>query len=154
MKRQVKTAADVMKKKVLTVRPDILVRELAQLFDENGISGAPVVNTRNELIGVVSKSDLVRFQRTEEFEPDDSAYYRQTDVGYVPKGYHMQIPDRTRVEDIMTPAIIKAKSDATVTALARTMRRRHIHRIFITEGKRLRGVVTTMDLLKLLASGN
>ena len=62
----------------------------------------------------------------------------------------MESPDWTEVAEIMTPAIIEVKKDTPASELARIMRHKHIHRIFITQGKELLGVVTAMDLLKLI----
>lgn len=142
------TAKDVMKRKVLSVSPDIFVRELAGILDDRGISGAPVVDGNGTLLGVVSKSDLVHFQREGEHDRDRFAYFKQVQV--LPEGYHVEIPDRTRVREIMTPSIIQAGERTPVALLARMMRRKRIHRIFITRGQTLRGVVTTMDLLKII----
>ncbi len=150
MKRQWK-AKDLMKKNVVTVAPRIHLKELAQIFDERGISGAPVVGANGVLLGVVSKSDLVRYQHAEEFVPDDNAFYTDGSSDPFPRGFHVQVPDRTRVEEIMTPTIIRADEEAPAAALAKMMRRRKIHRIFITKEERLCGVVTTMDLLKVIA---
>ncbi len=143
------TAKDVMKTGVVTVRPEIYVRELARILDERDISGAPVLDHHEEVVGVVTKSDLVHFQRTGEYSPDRHAFFKQSDGGDVPKGYHVEIPDSTRVSEIMTPAVFMAREETPVASLAKLMRRKHIHRLFITRGKKLVGVVTTMDLLKV-----
>lgn len=137
------TAKSVMKRKVITVKDNLLVRELARIFEDKRISGAPVLDRAGKLVGVVSKSDLVRH------ECEGSDIY--TDAGTpLPSGFHVESPDRTTVADIMTPAVIEASEDAPVSELARLMCRRRIHRVFITRNKRLRGIVTTLDLLKLL----
>lgn len=141
--KPVVTAGDVMQKKVVTVRPNMLVRELARILDEKRISGAPVVDRDGRLIGVVSKSDLVHH------ELDDVDVHEAEDT-HLPKGFHIESPDRTRVCDIMTPAVVEVKKEAPVPDLARMMRRRRIHRVFVTQGRKLQGIVTTLDLLRLL----
>lgn len=137
------TAKSVMQKKVITVKDNLLAGELARLFEDKRISGAPVVDRAGRLVGVVSKSDLVRH------ECEGADVYRDSDEP-LPKGFHVETPDRTTVADIMTPAVIEATEDAPASQLARLMRKRHIHRVFITRDKRLCGIVTTLDLLKLL----
>ncbi|MBI3297235.1 MAG: CBS domain-containing protein [Elusimicrobia bacterium] len=141
------TARDVMQKKVVTVRPNMLVRELARLLDEKRISGAAVVDGGGALVGVVSKSDLVHH----ELEGGESFI---APVARLPEGFHVESPDRTTVSDIMTPGAIEASADAPVPELARLMRRRRIHRVFITKGRKLLGIVTTLDLLKVLETGS
>lgn len=137
------TAKSVMKRKVITVKENLLASELARLFEAKHISGAPVVDPAGRLVGVVSKSDLVRH------ECEGTDLYKDSDEP-LPKGFHVENPDRTTVADIMTPAVIEATEDAPASQLARLMRKRHIHRVFITRDKRLKGIVTTLDLLKLL----
>jgi CBS domain-containing protein len=145
-------AKDIMKKRVVAIRPEMLVQEVAQVFDDKGISGAPVIDNQGHLLGVVSKSDLVHHQR--DGEGDHFSFYKAgSGVEVLPKGYHMELPDRTRVREIMTPVIIQAKESTPVRDIARMMRRKHIHRVFIMEGKKMKGVVTTMDLLKLFDGG-
>src|SRR5579863_1885184 len=53
-------AKDVMRSDVVTARADMDVWELARLLTAHGITGAPVVDGSNRLIGVVSQTDIVR----------------------------------------------------------------------------------------------
>jgi CBS domain-containing protein len=57
------------------------------------------------------------------------------------------------VQDIMTPAVYTVRDDAPVAMLARTMVAGRIHRLFVTRGGRIVGIVTSLDLLKLLYQG-
>ena len=126
---------------------------MAKILDENGISGAPVLDPEEHLLGVVSKSDLVHHQLDGDRGDDEYSYYRGSSVEVLPKGFHVEVPDRTAVRDIMTPTIIQANEDTPVSELALVMRQKHIHRIFITRKNKLCGIVTTMDLLRVLENG-
>ena len=57
---------DIMTKKVLTVRPETTVREVAEILVNHKISGVPVVEDDGRLVGIVSEGDLVR----KEFAPE------------------------------------------------------------------------------------
>jgi len=46
---------DVMTTNVITVDPDTSVQALAMLLSERGISGVPVVDSDNQLVGIVSE---------------------------------------------------------------------------------------------------
>ena len=48
-------AMDVMTTNVITVDPDTSVQALAMLLSERGISGVPVVDSDNQLVGIVSE---------------------------------------------------------------------------------------------------
>jgi CBS domain-containing protein len=51
-------ARDVMTPHVITVDPDASVQALARLLSERGISGVPVVDSDERLVGIVSEGDL------------------------------------------------------------------------------------------------
>ena len=52
-------AMDVMTTGVITVDPNTSVQAVAQLLSERGISGVPVVDAANRLVGIVSEGDLL-----------------------------------------------------------------------------------------------
>lgn len=117
-------AADVMHRGVLTVRESLTVRELSEFLLQNGISGAPVVDAGGRLMGVVSQTDIVRFEREE--------------------------PGVSFVRDVMTPAVLAADIATPVRELARRMTQEHVHRLVITERGKLAGIVSSLDLLRVL----
>jgi CBS-domain-containing membrane protein len=51
--------ADIMVTDVVTVTPDMGVKEFAELMRDKGIGGAPVVNDKDELVGMVTEGDLM-----------------------------------------------------------------------------------------------
>ena len=57
-------AMDVMTTNVITVEPDTSVQQLATLLSDRGISGVPVVDRDNRLVGVVSEGDLLHRAET------------------------------------------------------------------------------------------
>jgi len=52
-------AMDVMTTGVITVDPDMSVQAVAKLLSERGISGVPVVDVADRLVGIVSEGDLL-----------------------------------------------------------------------------------------------
>ncbi len=61
-KEELKTAlvSDYMTKKLITFRPDQPVAEVMQILVKNKISGGPVVNEKNELLGIISEGDCIK----------------------------------------------------------------------------------------------
>ncbi len=51
----------VMTESLITISPEATHRQLIGLMDDNSISGVPVVNNKNEVIGIVTKWDLIRY---------------------------------------------------------------------------------------------
>ncbi len=144
-------AKDIMKKRVVTVLPDMTLKELAKIFTDRNISGAPVVDRKGKLLGMVSKTDLVRFDR--EAAPASAArvpYYYRDSQAEPPSGYQIADPEFSRVSDVMTPAVLTGDESTPVKELAEVMLKKHFHRVVITKGSQVRGIVTSMDLLKAL----
>ncbi len=51
----------VMTESLITIFPDATPRQLAELMNENNIGGLPVVNNKGEVIGIVTKWDLIKY---------------------------------------------------------------------------------------------
>ncbi len=51
----------VMTESVITIFPDATPKQLAELMLDNNISGIPVANNKNEVLGIVTKWDLIRY---------------------------------------------------------------------------------------------
>lgn len=146
-----KTARDIMNQPVLAVRDDWAVRDLASYFIEKSISGAPVLDGRGRLVGVVSLSDIVD-QVTREREPSGGAG-RGWEGRYNPedlRGLTIEDSDRV-VRDIMTPTFFTVPDDTTLSTIARTMVAGRIHRLLVTRLGHVVGIVTTLDVLRELA---
>jgi len=140
---------DVMTREPVAVSPSMTLRELAQLLDTNEISGVPVVDTQDHVLGVVSKTDLIHRwlegedgDRAEPFgdalddEWGDLAAMMPEDLGVV--------------EDIMSADVVTATQDEPVSAVARRMAEGGIHRIIVVDERGyLHGIVTSLDLLKV-----
>lgn len=151
------TAGDVMNRQVLSVRVDLSVSELAAFFVEKQITGAPVVDRDGKLVGVVSLMDIAenRAESSSLVPERDAARWHMrthddgTDLGEL-RGLHLEEVDLC-VGDIMTPTVYTVPSNTPVSRVAATMLAGRIHRLLVTEGEGVVGIVTTMDLLKLLS---
>jgi len=51
----------VMTESMITIFPDATPKQLAELMNENNIGGLPVVNKQQEVIGIVTKWDLIKY---------------------------------------------------------------------------------------------
>lgn len=52
-------ARDIMTGEVITVKPGASVKDLAKLLHKHKISGAPVVDTKGRIVGIVSEADIL-----------------------------------------------------------------------------------------------
>jgi len=144
-------AKDIMRRKVVTVASYLTLAELAKVFQERCITGAPVVDPDGRILGVVSQTDLVRARR--ESSAGVAHFHLEPDMPSASVGMHFEELEGERVEDIMTPGAIAFDAETPVSVLARAMMERHIHRVLITHDGRLAGIVTSMDMLRVVADG-
>src|SRR5215217_1919763 len=127
-----------MSSRVVTVPPDMRLKDVADLLVRHGISAVPVVDD-GELVGIVSEADLVPL----ELAPDPRAHLiPQTDAPvHLPKV----------AAEAMTREVIALPEDADAAEAGRLMLERRIKSIPIVKGRRVVGIVARWDLLEVLA---
>ena len=112
-----------------------------------------------QLLGVVSVTDVARFTSMEQDERDERGrhgYYTDSldfdsRLGYLDDEYNDALMEATTVTDIMTPAVFDVDAQAPVNQVARDMVANGIHRVFVRDRGRIVGVVSALDILKLVA---
>lgn len=140
---------DVMSTEVLTVTTDMDIHTLARKLTEAHISGAPVVDARGSLVGVVSLYDLAHHEG--QVGDTETAAYWHGDPR-LPAGYSMLdlSQSETTVEQIMTPAVYSLDERAGLVELCDFFLRGDIHRVLVTRRGKLVGIVTPTDLIRCL----
>lgn len=155
-----RTAADLMQKKIVTIYPTATLQELALLLDEEGIHGVPVVDASGNPLGVVSRTDLSQaLSGGGEVVRDTerSHYYAFADdevewEGEITRGESgVGGEGELTVAEIMSARIIKATASTSAGALARLMLRERVQRVLILAGRRLIGLVSASDVLRCVA---
>jgi CBS domain-containing protein len=151
------TARDIMNQDVLSVGMDWSVDQLADFLIENSISGAPVISEDGKLAGVVSLTDIVRYRSmpaTDNKESDTHEYYIHTsELNYSNEeieSFHLDAESLISVRDIMTPRIFTVSEKTKIRDIADVMIRGNIHRVLVTRDETLTGIITTMDLLRII----
>lgn len=115
---------DVMSTRLIAVRPDEPLKEVARTLVRNGIGGVPVIDGEGHVLGIVSESDL---QPTREGAP--------------------LRPVRTAA-DVMTRPVITLTEEDTVTQAARVLQRHRVKRAPVLRQGVLVGMITRSDLLR------
>jgi predicted transcriptional regulator len=146
-----------MTRDLLTAKAEWSVGRLAEFFAENSISGAPVISEEGKLIGVVSVTDIVLQETVPEKETSWDGthdYYlhgleRQYTRGEI-SSFCIGSEPLTTVQDIMTPILFSVREEATLRQVADTMLRERIHRVLVTRGDSVVGIIATPDMLKVI----
>lgn len=120
--------ADLMQTDVRTVTSDTPVSEVVVSLADGQVTGLPVVDARNRVIGVVSSTDLI----------DAQAETRSAEERHI-------LLEQTPVRDIMTPRPLMIASTADVQEAARHMLYAEVRRLFVEENGVLVGVISQTD---------
>ena len=139
-------AADVMTRDVFMVRPDTTIEELSELFQMKNIHGAPVVDEGGRLVGIVTEDDVVFGQ----MGFSDAELELINADRALPAG---QPPAPRRVGELMTANPIAVDETTPVSEICRLIWRLRIHRLPVLRNGRVCGIVSTMDLCRLIAEG-
>jgi CBS domain-containing protein len=113
------------------------------------------VDSQGHLIGVVSMTDIGRhLAEPSDFAPSrQSEFYRDTaDESTLGDLGQRDIDERAAtVRDVMTPVIHHVSVTASVAEAARIMIENHIHRLVVTQGREPVGILSSIDLLRVVA---
>lgn len=150
---------NVMKKDVVTVDPNLTLAELDRLFESSGISGAPVVS-KNRLVGIVSRPDIIRALTEEQERIDalegfyaDPLYLTPLTLDALAKAGQSvgERLSKQRVGEVMSETLISVGADEPVEEVAKKMARDGVHRILVTDSEgHLLGLVSSLDLVRLI----
>lgn len=156
------SVVDVMTRELFTVDPHMPLADLEWELSKRRISGAPVVED-GKLVGMISRADIVRRIGFSHAMSDMALdYYRQLE-GTLEGGRQPEM-DRLadqnlgsqlrtlRVRDAMTSRPATLPATATAQQAAQLMLDRRVHRVVITQNTQPIGLVSTLDLVRLLAS--
>ncbi|MGB8704323.1 MAG: CBS domain-containing protein [Gillisia sp.] len=118
---------DYMTRSLITFRKEQLVIEVMEALIKNKISGAPVVNERNELVGIISDGDCMK-------QISESRYY------------NMPIGDM-RIEKYMATDVPTVPKDMSIFDCASLFYKHDCRRFPIIENGKLIGQISRKDIL-------
>ena len=121
-----KLVSRMSKRECFTLSEKDTIKIASQQFHEKKIGCMPVINTRNDVVGILSERDLSRFIYAEKF--------------------NLTLP----VSDLMTKDLITCDLNTSVTELMDEMTEKKIRHILIMEDKKLLGIVSIGDVVNHL----
>lgn len=145
---------DLMTTKVVSVKPESLVSQVAELLHKYHYSGVPVVNKEGRVIGTISERDFITAE---------SGLYLPTyiqmlsSMDYVQGGakglpHVVQQIVKSTAKDIMNHNVAFAKTDTTLEHLATMFAESRANPIYVTDSdSKLIGVISRSDLIKFFS---
>jgi len=147
-------AKDIMTTDVLTVSLNTSVKKLAKFFIDYDISGAPVVDEHEKIIGIVTESDLI-FQKKKLHLPTVLTLFEGVFFLENTKNTEKELKKiiGSTVEDIYSKDVITLEEETEVEEIATIMIEKKVHVLPVLKGEELVGIVGKADIVKGLARG-
>ena len=137
---------DVMTRKVVTARMDSGIHDVSALLSENRISGLPVVDEGNHVVGVVSEADLLSMAGMEK------GHSFKDIVKHI---LGEPVPRRkqgSRVGEIMSSPALTTRPEADIRDVAKILESKGIKRLpVVDEGNKLVGIVSRGDIVRAMS---
>lgn len=115
------TINDLMVEQVMTTTPHQTVEHVRHVMRDNSVSCMPVVDSDDQPVGMVTSTDLLK-----------------------------DYPDGKPISQIMGEKVFTVPRYGDVSLAARIMRNHKIHHVVVTDEKKVVGLVSSYDLLKLV----
>jgi CBS domain-containing protein len=133
------TAQDLMTTNPVSIRGGATVPEVLAFLTDTGFSAAPVIDNMGRPVGVVSRTDVVVYERA-----------RTASSAAGPDGFDSVL----RAADLMTPIVFSVAPEAPAVEVAREMVQQNVHRLFVVRDGTLIGVISALDVLRHFSSGD
>ncbi|MFZ2634239.1 MAG: CBS domain-containing protein [Desulfosalsimonadaceae bacterium] len=137
-------AEDIMTRQVISVLPETLLTETARMMASANISGVPVVNTDQTVVGIISEKDFLKKMAAE-----TSGSFMGVIAQCLANRGCLAMPIRGKsAKDIMTSPVITATPEATISELSKKLADNRINRIpVVTKQGGLVGIVSRGDIV-------
>jgi CBS domain-containing membrane protein len=144
------TAAEIMTTDVVAVKPDTPVTDVAAAMGKRGVSGVPVVDAENKVVGVISEKDFLSRMGVK----DAKNFMSLVASCLMTKGC-VALPIKAALAgDLMNSPAVTVGPDTPVRDLARLLTQKGINRMAVTDpAGRLLGLVSRGDIIKATTGG-
>lgn len=142
-------ADNVMTSEMATIRSDAPLGEAIALMTDRRVSGLPVMDDDDLLVGILTEGDLLR---RVEIGTEAHRQPRWLDILRGP-GRSTAAYVRThsrRVEDLMTRNVATVREDAPLEDVVTLMEQKHVKRLPVVRGDHVVGIVSRSDLIRAL----
>lgn len=140
---------EIMTSPVITTQSESTIEEAAKLIIDRGISCLPVLDEKENLVGILTHTDFGFHRR----------YLPMTDHLYTLMGSWVDpntLEEVARtvsskiVKDVMTQPAVTIQENASIPEIAELMLREGIARVPVMKGNDMVGIVTRHDFVKLM----
>lgn len=132
---------DIMSTNIKSVKADTPVKDLAMMMVMERISGAPVVDDDNNLVGIISEKDILQHMF-----PDLSELMNETKPDFEDMEENYKSTINLTVKDLMSKNVASVESAIPCLKAASMMWLRKFRRIPVAENGKLVGIISIGDV--------
>ena len=143
-------AKDVMSTNVATVKKDATVKDVITLLVEHKLTGLPVVDDGERLVGIITEADFLRGLGVPAHHPTHNLW-QTLEVLFSHLAHHgeLEAPEDP-VKDHMVRDVVCTSPDQFVDDVIQVMKQHRVKRVLVCGDDRLvQGVVTRSDLVRI-----
>ncbi len=144
-------AKDFMTKDVITINSAATVEELARLLIEHKISGAPVVNNKKELIGIVTENDLISQNKRLHIPTIIRLFDAFIVLGSGKLEEEIKKMAAATVEEICIKKVVSITEDTPLQEVATIMSEQKIHLLPVLRNNVVVGIVGKADIVNAMS---
>jgi len=142
----------IMNRNVVSVKPDTKVAEIAKKLIQYNLTGVPVIDDKDEIVGIVTEFDLIRRKGVVDIPAYinilDSFLYLE-DLAEVEEELRKMIG--ATAKEVMTKEVVTIDPDADISELAELLEDKHMNPVPVVKNGKLVGIVSRADIVRLLA---
>jgi CBS domain-containing protein len=142
-------ASEIMARNVIAIRAEASVNEAVRLMLQHKISGLPVVNAADELVGIVTEGDFLR--RAETGTETQRPRWLQLLMGTGKLADDYVRSHGRKVAAIMTDNVVTVGEDAALGEVVKAMEKWRIKRVPVIRDRKVVGLISRSDLLRAFA---
>ncbi len=150
------TAKEIMSSPAISINEEKTLQELIKLLADHAISGLPVVNDKEEVTGIISDTDIIRYSQKIDVVPTSnlsgwiSPYTDVSELATLSSGRERL--HKTTVKEVMTKKVFSVNEETSANEIARLMNRRKINRVpVVNKAGKLLGIITRADMVQCMA---
>jgi len=125
----------IMTSHLHTVKEDDALSDVVEVFRKYQIRHLPVTKG-GKITGIISSTDINRLTFGRLFDNQD--------------GTDEVVLQMLKVPQVMTSKIRTVSTDTSIKEVAEIFATEHFHALPVTEGEKLKGIVTTTDVIKYM----
>ncbi len=146
------TAADIMSRNVISVKPEAGIREVAKLLYQKGISAVPVIDGAGKLVGIVSEGDLLMpFSAKTRSKREWWLNLLAEGERLAPEFLEYIASEHHTAADVMKRTVVTVTEDTDIEEISDLLTAHKIKRVPVMRGDQVVGIVSRADIVRVMA---